>query len=247
MVRSKKYPWGFPWVADRFRHEIWLGNVLIEFSIKVIETLKETGQGAVKLLAEHPEDLGTIYREEDGATARDEEADQQRGGQPGPLHPGLQPVLLRGTVQEAHSIDDQPGGSEELGPHGWPVFDEDGKYAGPLNSGCTCRPTMSLAKSRQDSTFRTTGASAYPADMDEALAYAILAEAPSLMAKVGDKRKGGNKEVDEETPKKKNKEAAGETPKEAAGETPTKKDLDMGASATEAPMAIVLDGDRLWK
>lgn len=161
MVRSKGYPWGFPWVADKFKKDIWLGNVLIQFTIKVAVVLKRTGQWWVLLLAEHPEDLGTIYREEDGA--RYEPASiwqleelRQLVDEQDEMHlftlafnqccfgaPYRKPTRLLTNIQSMR----------EWGPSGWP---EDGIYVGPLSRGCSCQPTVSLAKGKEDKAFRTS-------------------------------------------------------------------------------------------
>jgi hypothetical protein len=39
MVRSTTHPWGFPWAAKKFQTEILLDNMLVDFLIKVIDTL----------------------------------------------------------------------------------------------------------------------------------------------------------------------------------------------------------------
>eukprot|EP00438_Fugacium_kawagutii_P019242 Skav234690 [mRNA] locus=scaffold3643:122257:124248:- [translate_table: standard] len=197
MVRSKQYPWGFPWIADCFKQEVWLGNILIKFTIAVIQLLKSSNQWWVRLLAEHPEDLGTIYREEDGARFEpasiwqlDEMRDLVEEDNVLELFtlafnqccfgaPYRKPTRLLTNLETLRS----------WGTIGWPEFDEDGRYTGPLARSCACQPTMSLAKSKKDTTFRTTGTSAYPPRMDEGLAAAILADTPALLAKVGGKRK----------------------------------------------------------
>lgn len=39
MLRSTTHPWGFPWAAKKFQTEILLDNMLVDFLIKVIDTL----------------------------------------------------------------------------------------------------------------------------------------------------------------------------------------------------------------
>ena len=65
MIRSRQYVWGFPWLSARHLKDAELGNVLIVFMLEVLEAL-ESCPKAVLLFAEHPEDLGVAYREEDG-------------------------------------------------------------------------------------------------------------------------------------------------------------------------------------
>lgn len=36
MIRSKQWPWGFPWLARRFKVQIEVGNALVRFTIQVL-------------------------------------------------------------------------------------------------------------------------------------------------------------------------------------------------------------------
>lgn len=70
MICSKQHPWGFPWLSNRRTKDANLGNVLIRFTIKVLHVLEQrpfAPDGSLELVfGEHREDLGIIYREEDG-------------------------------------------------------------------------------------------------------------------------------------------------------------------------------------
>ena len=69
-IRSKDYPWGFPWLSSRHQKDAELGNILIVFMLEVLETLGDhpvaASGRAIIIFGEHPEDLGVIRREEDG-------------------------------------------------------------------------------------------------------------------------------------------------------------------------------------
>ena len=71
MVRSSLYVWGFPWLKGSLQQDVELGNVLILFMIEVLQEVAShpiSAQGyLVLVLGEHPEDLGAVRREEDGA------------------------------------------------------------------------------------------------------------------------------------------------------------------------------------
>ena len=71
MLRSREHVWGFPWLAAKHEHDASLGNCLVIFMIEVLEYLDGnpcSQRGWVALVwCEHPEDLGVICREEDGA------------------------------------------------------------------------------------------------------------------------------------------------------------------------------------
>eukprot|EP00434_Breviolum_minutum_P036054 symbB.v1.2.031930.t2/scaffold3763.1/size50786/1 len=64
-IRDKNYPWGYPWVKKKFEQELQLGNILVRFTIRVVESA--LGVNKVFVLVEHPKDLGTVVREEDKA------------------------------------------------------------------------------------------------------------------------------------------------------------------------------------
>lgn len=67
-IRDRNYPWGYPWVKKKFEQELQLGNILVRFTIRVVETA--LGVYKVFVLVEHPEDLGTVAREEDKAVLK---------------------------------------------------------------------------------------------------------------------------------------------------------------------------------
>ena len=95
------------------------------------------------------------------------------------------------------------------GPVGWPQFDEEGFYVGPLKQDCGCQVTRSLAKRSNDEAFRTTGTSVYPPRLDEAIAEAIVDYCLAHHAsspKVGEKRTCMVSQVDAKEDNKRKKE-----------------------------------------
>eukprot|EP00438_Fugacium_kawagutii_P016715 Skav227659 [mRNA] locus=scaffold58:564261:566969:- [translate_table: standard] len=186
MIRSKQYPWGFPWLAAKFHHDLQLGNALVRFTIQVIATVITCSIKHCRcwcaFFAEHPEDLGTIWREEDHkelhpASIWQLEELRSAVDTAGPfnLHtvainqccwgaPYRKPTRLLSNMPDVFT----------WGPNTWPHFHPDGTYSGPLLNSCSCKPTTSLARKAGDSTFRTTGTSAYPPALDEAIARAII-------------------------------------------------------------------------
>ena len=71
MIRSREHVWGFPWLSAAHERDASLGNILVVFMLDVLELLQRFPRSSKGLLvivwAEHPEDLGTIWREEDQA------------------------------------------------------------------------------------------------------------------------------------------------------------------------------------
>ena len=181
-LRDRNYPWGYPWVKAKYEQELKLGNTLVEFTIRVVQVVQEIEDKLRPfLLVEHPEDLGTVVREEDGAY--------------------LYPAAIWQLKEVRDMVDDKVftvainqccwgadwrkptrllTTSTEIrrwGPHTWPMFDDQGFFCGPLKSSCDCTVTKSLAKRPHDLQFRTTGSSIYPPRLDEAIAAAILQHA----------------------------------------------------------------------
>ena len=114
----------------------------------------------------------------------------------------------------------------------WPQFDAHRHYVGPILA-CRCKPTVTLAKAKEDTSFRTSTTSTYPAAMDEQLAQSILQQwqrAPLQPAKEGERHPIGEEPGKEqhckrhaegkikESPRKKAKPS-----KEKIEETPDKR------------------------
>ena len=193
MIRSRAYPWGFPWLSKRHLKDAELGNVLIRFMVEVLQVLEQhprSAEGALVLVfGEHPEDLGTIWREEDGM--RMEPASIWQLAELRALVTEQNPLQLS-TIAFNQCCWGAPYRKptrlltnlsllKHWGPSTWPQFDSQGRYAGPAIDLCTCKPTVSLARTAGDTNFRTTATSIYPEAMDKAIAAAILhqiSEAP---------------------------------------------------------------------
>ena len=150
----------------------------------------------VLVFGEHPEDLGASWREEDGMKMQPASIWQlpelQRAAQEGnALHlftvvfnqccwgaPYRKPTRLLTNLQALR----------DWGPLAWPTFDGQGCYSGPATDLCACLPTVSLARTAADDTFRTSATSIYPEPMDRALAQAILSD---LQVKPSSTKEGG--------------------------------------------------------
>ena len=187
-LRDRNYPWGYPWIKQKFQREVLLGNTLVEFTIRVVEAVLQCSVVFWPfLLVEHPEDLGAVIREEDGAK----------------LHPASiwQLDQLRKLVQKVVrtvALNQCCWGtswrkptrlittSDEVaswGPTEWPSFDGEGFYVGPLAKTCDCKVTMSLAKKSNDEQFRTTGTATYPHRLDQAIAEAIVSHCKRIQVR----------------------------------------------------------------
>ncbi len=175
-LRDFNYPWGYPWVKKKFALELELGNVLVRFTIRVVEAA--TARSTTLVLAEHPEDLGTVVREEDRAVLRPASIWQLEEVR-NLVRQGLETVGINqccwGTAwRKPTRLLTNAAAIKRWGPIGWPTFDDKGFYEGPLQQTCSCQITTSLAKKSNEEIFRTTGTSIYPPKLDEAIADAII-------------------------------------------------------------------------
>ena len=185
-IRSREHPWGFPWLSKRHQKDADLGNVLIRFMLDVLRTLEQHPRSSdgdlVHIFAEHPEDLGAIWREEDGmkmvpASIWQLPELQQFVRVGNPL--GLFTVVFNQCCWSApyrkptRLLSNLPA-LQQWGPCTWATFDGEGRYSGPAVALCRCKPEISLARTADDESFRTTATSIYPEPMDWAIAQAIL-------------------------------------------------------------------------
>ena len=194
-LRDFNYPWGYPWVKRKFQQELELGNVLVRFTVRVVEAAMTISTTFV--LAEHPEDLGTVVREEDKAVIRPASIWQleeiKQLVQKGLETVGINQCCWGTTWRKPTRLLTNAATIKQWGPVGWPTFDNQGFYEGPLQQSCGCQVTTSLAKKSNEEAFRTTGTSIYPPKLDEAIAEAIIQHCydhvtcPPL---VGEKRTG---------------------------------------------------------
>ena len=202
-LRNKLHPWGFPWAANRHRHQLELGNSLVRFSIRVWATASrcELQDGTkVFVLGEHPEDLGKVIREEDKAVLEPASIWQL---------PELFEVLSDPSNLQTVAINQCCWGaawkkptrlisSSEVvlkwGPTQLPYFDEEGFYQGPLSkTACQCTNLKSLARKSNKEAFRTSGSDIYPPRLDQAIAAAIMSHVENIKLHssptAGEKRK----------------------------------------------------------
>ena len=184
-LRTAQYVWGFPWVKEKYKLDLELGNILVRFSIQVWTVAARTRVAIdrikIFIFGEHPEDLGAVFREEDQAKlvpasiwqleairalvqAPDNDLGTVAISQCCWGTAWRKPTRLLATSPEVLS----------WGPNQWPTFDADGFYQGPLAKDCKCQVTQSLARSSNDTSFRTTGTDVYPEKLDKGIAAAIM-------------------------------------------------------------------------
>ena len=161
-----------------------MGTTLVSFSVQVVEATVEVS--ALRpdrhcfFLWEHPEDLGTCVREEDGMHIQPASVWQLEGvrsmvnrGRPPIFTVVFNQCCFGALYRKPTRILTNLPALRSWGPRDWPLMDDDGFYMGPIQDACPCAPSMSLARKPHDQEFRTSSTSAYPPKMDAAIASAI--------------------------------------------------------------------------
>jgi hypothetical protein len=182
-IRSFRHPMGFPWLQGALLQKATAGNTLVLFSVEVLQTLRDIRSPRTlfrpRRLMEHPEDLGGMSTQE-GVWVRPASIWQL------PAVRALAEDLVGVFTVAVHQcsfgapykkptrfLTDLPTAAE-WGFSGWPHFDEEGGYLGPLPKDCGHGGHVTLAKKRSDEAYCTAGTSSYPPALDMAIATAIL-------------------------------------------------------------------------
>ena len=137
-VRGAEHPWGFPWLSPGQRARAESGNNSMVFAVAVAVAVSEArARGReVDAVFVHPEDLGAAPK---GAPASAWQLEQLRdlaaagsGWVTCALHQcslgrnASAPLRLLGTLPDLVAV----------GHPGWPTFDGNGAYEGPLPTSC---------------------------------------------------------------------------------------------------------------
>ena len=181
-VRSREYPFGFPWNDKDAQEKCDNGTALMGFGVQALQAASRAKRSSewrrTRGLLEHPEDLGEAPRGDPASIWQFRE----------PQELELSDGYFRGALYQCEIAEvdySKPTGlltDVSVMSHflrvGWPEFDHSGKrrnYCGPLPPRCSCgRRHQGLARRQDDHGFRTTGTAAWPWGMCEAIATAAV-------------------------------------------------------------------------
>ena len=175
-VRDRHHPWGFPsqrTAADRRR--LRDGNEFIHFSIRAIVTAQDCKRRGrrVMTLMEHPEDLGRVPR---GQPASAWQLPELRGAYaefPFATAAGHQCQFNVDYAKPTRLLSDILT-ITAFGYSGWPVFDADDRYRGPLPKSCGHgKHGQQMIGHLPGGGFATSPTAAYPPGMCRFLAFHI--------------------------------------------------------------------------
>ena len=253
-IRSKQHPKGFPWLREELRKQAELGNRLVEVMeecYRAAAQAKQLVRKLVLLFSEHPEDLGRVYREEDNLQLDPASIWQSESVRSllqldlGLFTVGFNQCCFGAPYKKPTRIISNIPGLQSWGYSGWPQFDEANAYLGPIRS-CGCQTRITLAKRSNSESFRTTGTSAYPAQMDESLAQAVVLALKSMLSSPSE---GGRQEsIDGSKRGPEAKMASGRDP--GVVENPGKKAKTAGKDSGVSEASedrVSLDGSRAIK
>ncbi|CAE8672430.1 unnamed protein product [Polarella glacialis] len=164
--RNKLHPWGYPWLKGWPKRKAELANLLFKRSVKACHAAHLAG---ARFLKEHPEDLGRVASGEPASTwqlpctrqlAEDSDADTVALHQcRWPKVEKRKPTRLMGTASNLRS----------MGHAGWPSFNKQGFYLGPLPRHCGHSHNALIGRDLAGN-FHTAPTAAYPPPMCSALA-----------------------------------------------------------------------------
>ena len=167
-LRSKAFPFGFPWLNAKLKKQVDLGNLFVD---QTVEACRAAHEVAAAFFAEHPEDLGatdngqlpaSIFALDDvRSMCKDTNALTAAFHQCPWLAESSKPTRVVST------LDLQvPDGSNTF-YYTWPVFDKKGRYLGPLPRSCGHRFHKPLVgrKPSSNGKFMTSDSASYPKAM----------------------------------------------------------------------------------
>ena len=174
-LRTKQWPWGFPWLEGRSLAACQLGNEFLRKTLQALRLAKSLQMGA---LCEHPEDLGATS---DGSLPGSIWAMEETfslvaelGAETAAL---FQCWFLAATSKATRLLAlgiklTDPEGHKLA--RGWPQFNDKGEYRGPLPRRCGHSFHRPLIGHDASGGWRTTAAAAYPPAMCRWLAMMIV-------------------------------------------------------------------------
>ncbi|CAE8616008.1 unnamed protein product, partial [Polarella glacialis] len=170
-LRSLDHPWGFPWLSGKNLRQCEVANICIE---RTFDAIARAHQAGAFHLVEHPEDLGTTLSGESPASLWQAPQLMDLQALTGACTWALYQCSLGApSPRPTRLFSDLP--AAKLEPfQGWPVFNKNRKYLGPLPTACGHVHDYKLLGRLADGFFRTSPTAAYLAEMCEWLAQLIV-------------------------------------------------------------------------
>ena len=169
--RNRENPWGLPGQLAHQARRAKDGNEFIHFSIRVVKAAcAARARGFfVRSLLEHPEDLGRVPTGVPASIWQLDDIRQAHGSSRFWAVAGYQCQFPNCDRSKPTRLLSDLEGVEEFGYLGWPVFDPDNNYVGPLPDSCghtgANRHKQKMIGRSSQGGFNTSPTAAYPAGM----------------------------------------------------------------------------------
>ena len=185
-IRSRTFPRGFPWLQGSSLLQARVANTLVDFTAEVLSAQMDTSPGLT--LLEHPEDLGKTGKDVPGSIWQLANI-QALGKKDGVDNGAIRQSDFGTAYQKPTRLLGRLPGLAGFMFAGWPSFDEEGYYSGPLPKFLG---TAARLIGRKGGAFQTTDTAAWPDRLCHLLARLTLravcnsAQAEALTNGVGD-------------------------------------------------------------
>eukprot|EP00435_Cladocopium_sp_Y103_P069710 s303_g33.t2 len=167
-VRSRDFPYGFPWLVGAAKEKAELGTVLV---MRCIEVLK-IAPPRTTCMWEHPEDLG---RARNGTPASVWQlAELRQAAKSRQMHTvAIHQCAYGADYPKPTRLLSDANGLLQVGFPGWPMLNKELYYLGPLPRSCGHNhdPLIGTNDSGQ---FKTAPTAAYPPRMNEMIATLVF-------------------------------------------------------------------------
>ena len=170
-VRSRDFPHGFPWLVGELKEKADIGTTLVMRCIEVLEI----APSATVCVWERPEDLG---RARNGVPANIWQLDQLRSAA---KKRGMDTIVFHQCTYGANypkptRLLSDADGLLQKGHPGWPTFNEEGYYLGPLPRNCGHQHPPLIRSNPQlvKEALKTGPTAAYPVAMNQMLAELVF-------------------------------------------------------------------------
>lgn len=192
-IRNSSYPWGFPWLRTTLLAKAETSNILVRFTESMLLAINDEMDKRFCLgVTEHPEDLGRVNRLDAASCPASiwrlpSFHSLVAGGKwkTGAFHQGP----FGSKTSKATRLIYSECAFDDLVTPGWPTFDSDGMYTGPLPT-MSNDPGMTIVRQKGETGAFSSGPTAsYPPALCERMARHMLSAATTSQ------REGANTRV----------------------------------------------------
>lgn len=171
-LRSKEFPWGFPWLENRNKSECEMGNLLLR---RTWEAISHAQDSDTRFILEHPEDLGRTTQNDTPASIWQFEETQELIASASAVTWALFQCKYDAPTSKPTRLASDLVACREETLQEWPSFDTEGFYTGPLPRLCEHKGHKEKLKGRnEDGSFKTAPSAAYPPALCAHLALLIV-------------------------------------------------------------------------